>query len=276
MASSVPGYLETHFSLKDRVAIVTGGGGVLGGAMARGLSSAGATIVVIGRTLAKLEATIASLSGDGMAIATDVLDRKQVDQMLQKVLDAYGRVDILVNAAGGNMAGATVVPGGDIFGLSEDSLREVIDLNLLGTIIPTQVIGPHMRGHDCGSIVNITSMAVNQAITRVAGYSAAKAAVENYTRWLATELAQRHGTSLRVNAISPGFFLADQNRRLLTNEDGSLTERGATISGLTPVGRFGDPDELVSTLLWLCGDGAKFITGIVVPVDGGFSAFSGV
>lgn len=211
-----------------------------------------------------------------MAVTADVLDRARLEALRDSVLNEYGRIDILVNAAGGNVAAATLPPGGDVFDLPEDAMRQVVDLNLLGTVLPTQLLGAELAAGGSGSIVNITSMAAERAITRVVGYSAAKAAVENYTRWMATELARRFGSALRVNAISPGFFLADQNRALLTNEDGSLTERGQRIIDLTPAGRFGEPEELIGTLVWLCGDGARFVTGAVVPVDGGFSAFSGV
>lgn len=264
------------FSLDDRVAVVTGGGGVLGSAMARGLSAAGARVVVTGRTEKPLRACVDSLDGPGLAITADVLARNRLDDLRARVLEAYGRVDILVNAAGGNVAEATLQPGADVFALPEAALRQVVDLNLMGTVLPTQVFGADLAKGGGGSIINITSMAADRAITRVLGYSVAKAAVENYTKWMATELARRFGSGLRVNAISPGFFLADQNRALLTKSDGSLTERGQRIVDLTPAGRFGNPEELVGTLVWLCGDGARFVTGAVVPVDGGFSAFSGV
>ena len=186
------------------------------------------------------------------------------------MLDRWGRVDVLVNAAGGNVKGATLDPDVPVFDLSHEAFREVVDLNLVGTLLPTQVFGAAMQ--DGGSIVNVSSMAAARAITRVVGYSAAKAAVENLTRWLAVELAP----AIRVNAIAPGFFIGEQNRSLLLGDDGEPTERGRTIVERTPAGRFGDAQELVSTLIWLCGPGAAFVTGAVIPVDGGFGAFAGV
>lgn len=263
------------FNLEGRVAVVTGGGGALGGAMARGLAAAGAQVAVLGRTLQTLEATAAGI-GEGMTVVADVLDQGQLEAARDTVLSQWGRVDILVNAAGGNVAEAVVPPGGDVFGIPMTAFRQVLDLNLIGTILPTQTFGPSMAAGGEGSIVNVSSMAADRAITRVSGYSASKGAVDNYTRWLAVELARRHGTALRVNAIAPGFFVGDQNRSLLTNDDGSLTDRGESIVRLTPLGRFGQADELVGTAVWLASRASKFVTGIVVPVDGGFSAWSGV
>jgi NAD(P)-dependent dehydrogenase (short-subunit alcohol dehydrogenase family) len=183
---------------------------------------------------------------------------------------------MLVNAAGGNVPAATLAPGAAFFDLPEAALRDVFDLNLMGTLLPCQVFGATLAERKQGAILNISSMAATRVITRVVGYSAAKSAVENLTRWLAVELARRHGAGVRVNAIAPGFFVGDQNRRLLLNDDGSLTERGQLIIDHTPAGRFGEADELVATAIWLCGPGARFVTGIVVPVDGGFGSFSGV
>ena len=192
------------------------------------------------------------------------------------MLEKAGRVDILINGAGGNRPGATVGPQDSVFNLSVKDFRQVNDLNLVGTVIPSLAFAEPMVAAGAGCIVNISSMAALLPITRVVGYSAAKAAVDNFTRWLAVELAQKHGEGVRVNAIAPGFFIADQNRSLLLNEDGSLTKRGETIISQTPAGRFGEPEELMSTLMWLCDDASKFVNGIVVPVDGGFSAFCGV
>jgi NAD(P)-dependent dehydrogenase (short-subunit alcohol dehydrogenase family) len=205
----------------------------------------------------------------GLAIAADVLVRDAVEAARDRVLEEWGRVDVLVNAAGGNVPGATLDPGASVFDLPEDAFRGALDLNLVGSLIPTQVFGAAMS---TGSIVNVSSMAADRAVTRVVGYSAAKAAIENLTRWLAVELAP----AVRVNAIAPGFFIGEQNRRLLLDEHDELTARGRTILARTPAGRFGEAAELVSALLWLCGPGASFVTGTVIPVDGGFSAFSGV
>jgi NAD(P)-dependent dehydrogenase (short-subunit alcohol dehydrogenase family) len=277
-------FLDGLFSLSGKVAVVTGATGVLGGAMARGLSRAGARVGVLGRREARAEEVAAELwrgGGEAMALPADVLDREQLEAARDAALERWGRVDVLVNAAGGNVAGANVGEGESFFGLSRGALGEVFDLNLLGTVLPTQVFGEAMvqgaePGEAEGSIVNVSSMAAQRPLTRVVGYSAAKAAVENLTRWLAVELARKHGPGLRVNAVAPGFFLGDQNRALLTNEDGSLTERGRTIIEHTPAGRFGQPEDLVGAVVWLCGKGSSFINGIVVPVDGGFSAFGGV
>lgn len=268
-----------RFSLAGKVAIITGGTGVLGEAMARGLASAGAAVGVLGRRVERAEevaAAIRATGGDAVALPADVLQRDQLQSALNTVMGRWARVDILVNAAGGNVPRATLAPDGNFFELPEGGLREVIDLNLFGTLLPTQVFGAGMAEQGSGCIVNISSMAADRAITRVIGYAAAKAAVSNTTHWLAVELARRYGAGLRVNAISPGFFIGDQNRRLLLNEDGSLTARGQTIIQHTPAGRFGEPEELISTLIWLCSPGASFVNGVVIPVDGGFSAFSGV
>lgn len=264
--------LQSLFSLEGQVAVVTGGSGVLGGAMARGLAAAGARVAVLARRREPLEALAGEL--DGLPLVADVLQTDQVAAARDAVLDRWGRVDILVNAAGGNVPGATLDEGQRVFDLPLAAFREVMDLNLVGTLLPSQLFGAAMG--DSGTIVNISSMAVQRTLTRVIGYSAAKAAVENLTRWLAVELARRHGPGLRVNAIAPGFFIGEQNRRLLLGEDGELTDRGRKIIEHTPAGRFGEPHELISTLVWLCSPGAAFVNGVVVPVDGGFSAFSGV
>lgn len=268
-----------RFSLAGKTAIVTGGSGALGSAMARGLAEAGARVALLARNRVKLNAAASSLHEGGfdvLAVAADVLNAEQLEKARESVLDAYGGIDILVNAAGGNLPGATLQPDADVFGLSEAAFRQVFDLNLIGTVLPTQAFGRTLADGNSGCIVNISSMAAQKILTRVVGYSAAKAAVENYTRWMAVELARSFGEKLRVNAIAPGFFVGEQNRDLLMNRDGSLTERGRLIIDHTPMGRFGDAEELVGTLVWLCSDASRFVTGIVVPVDGGFSAFSGI
>nr|MBA2755368.1 SDR family oxidoreductase [Chloroflexia bacterium] len=186
------------------------------------------------------------------------------------------RIDILVNAAGGNVAGATLPPGGAAFDLSLDAFREVVDLNFFGALLPIQVFGAAMAAAGRGSIVNVSSMAASRAITRVAGYSAAKAAIENVTRWLAVELARAYGDGLRVNAIAPGFFIGEQNRALLIDASGAPTERGRQIVAHTPAGRFGVPEEVTGAVVWLCGPSAGFVNGVVLPIDGGFGAFGGV
>ncbi len=275
----ITGVLEDLFSLEGRVAVVTGATGVLGGAMARGLARAGARVGVLGRRRERAEEVareISAAGGEAVALPADVLDEGQLREVRDAVLDRWGRLDVLVNAAGGNVTGATLSGDETVFDLPREAFGEVFELNLVGTLLPVQVLGEAITRGDGGCIVNISSMAAARAITRVAGYSAAKAAVENLTRWLAADLARRHGDGVRVNAIAPGFFIGEQNRAMLLEEDGSLTDRGRTIVEHTPAGRFGEPDELVGTTIWLCSPAASFVNGAVVPVDGGFGAFSGV
>ncbi len=268
-----------RFNLTGRVALVTGATGVLGGEMARGLAAHGAKVAVLGRNAERAEELAADLASEGyeaLATPADVLDRAALERARAALLERFGRVDILVNAAGGNMSGATLAPGASFLDLGEEPMRGVIDLNYMGTVLPIQVFGAELAKGGCGSIVNISSMAALRAITRVVGYSAAKAAIDNLTRWLAMEFGRQYGGGLRVNAMAPGFFIGNQNRRLLLEEDGSLTARGRTILDHTPLGRFGEPEELVGTLVWLCSDASRFVTGVVVPVDGGFAVTSGV
>lgn len=271
---------DTLFSVRDRVAVVTGGSGILCSALAKALAARGAQVAVLGRTPEKIEAVVSQIrakGGDALGISADVLDRQQLETARQTVLDRWGRIDILINGAGGNMPGAVVQPNQNFFEhLDFQSFRQVFALNLDGTVLPTQVFGSAMAAQKSGSIINISSMTAMQAVTRVVGYSAAKAAVDNLTKWLAVETAQKFGAGLRVNAIAPGFFITEQNRALLTNPDGSLTERGAAVVRKTPAARFGEADELIGACIWLCSDASRFVTGIIVPVDGGFSAWSGV
>ena len=267
------------FSLEGQVVVVTGGTGVLGGAMARGLARAGAKVGVLGRRREKAEAavqTIEAEGGEALALPADVLDREQLEGARKAVEQKWGRIDVLVNAAGGNMPQATLEPGQSFFDLPVEGMEQVVALNLQGTLLPSQVFGESMARAGRGCIVNVSSMAAARAMTRVVGYSVAKAGVENATRWLAAELARSFGAGMRVNAIAPGFFIGEQNRKLLLDEDGSLTARGRTIIDHTPAGRFGEPEDLIGALIWLCSPGAGFVNGVVVPVDGGFGAFSGV
>ncbi len=267
------------FSLHDKVAIVTGGTGVLGGAMALGLAAAGAKVAVLGRRTEKADqvaGVIRQQGGDAMPLPADVLDKTQLARACNGALERWGKIDILVNAAGGNMPDATVVGELTFFDVTQEAFGRVVDLNLIGTLLPTQIFGRVMADAGSGCIVNISSMAAQRPLTRVVGYAAAKAAVDNYTRWLAVELATKYGAGLRVNAIAPGFFVGEQNRSLLLNPDNTLTARGQLIVDHTPMKRFGEPQELVGTLVWLCSEAARFVTGIVVPVDGGFSACSGI
>ena len=274
--------LQDLFSLRNKVAVVTGATGVLGGEMSHALARSGARVAVLGRREEKARRVaqeIEAEGGEALALPADVLDSDQLKGAKAALLERWGHLDILVNAAGGNVPEATLTHGVGIFALPEKALRQVMDLNFLGTLLPCQVFGAAMveRGEKPdGTIVNISSMAASRPLTNVVGYSAAKAAVENLTRWLAVELARSYGPGLRVNAIAPGFFIGEQNRDLLLNEDGSPSPRGQTIIEHTPAGRFGEPEELAGTLIWLCSPASAFVSGIVVPVDGGFSAFAGV
>ncbi len=274
-----PQALNNLFSLQGRVAIVTGGTGVLGGAIAHGLAAAGAKVGILGRRAeraAEVVDAIKANGGEAMPVPADALDEAALRTARDRVLQQWGRIDILVNAAGGNSPDATVFGDVTFFNLKREAIQKMLDLNLMGTILPSQIFGETMAAAGRGSIVNISSMAAQRPLTRVIGYAAAKSAIDNFTRWLAVDMAQKHGQGLRVNAIAPGFFIGDQNRSFLLNADGSLTPRGQTIVDHTPMQRFGEADELIGAAVWLCSDAAKFVTGIVVPVDGGFSAFGGV
>lgn len=267
------------FDLKNKVAVVTGGNGVLGGAIAKGFAQNGVKVGILGRskeTVNKQVETINAEGGEAFSLVCDVLDEAKLKEIRDFILREYGRIDILVNAAGGNVKGATISPEQTFFDLNLDDFDKVNQLNFKGTVLPTLIFGKVMAEVKQGSIINISSMAAQQALTRVMGYSAAKAAVDNFTKWLAVEMAHKYGDGIRVNAIAPGFFVGEQNRDLLLKEDGSPTDRGQTIVYQTPMKRFGKPEELQGVANWLAGDQSSFVTGIVVPVDGGFGAFSGV
>lgn len=267
------------YDFTGRTAVMTGGTGVLGAAVVRALAGCGANVAVLARNQAKGDALVASAPGPGKAIVVpgDVLDRASIEQAAQSVKAQFGRIDCLINGAGGNHPKATTKPDLSFFNLPEEALRFAIDLNILGTILPCQVFGRLMAEQKEGVILNFSSMSSYRPMTRVVGYSAAKAAVNNFTYWLAVHLAQEYSPSIRVNAIAPGFFLTEQNRFLLTEkETGKLTARGQSIINHTPMGRFGEPEDLLGAILWLLSPASAFVTGTVVPVDGGFSAFSGV
>jgi NAD(P)-dependent dehydrogenase (short-subunit alcohol dehydrogenase family) len=269
----------TRFDLAGRVAVVTGGAGTLGLAMAGGLAEAGARIALLSRRAEVVEGAAARLreaGHDAIGIAADVLDPRGLAAAAETVEGVWGRLDVLVTAAGGNRPDATVHADRDLFGLTPEAFREVVALNLDGTLLPVQAFAPAMVRAGRGAVITVSSMAAQKPLTRVIGYAAAKAAVDNLTRWLAVHLAQVYGAGLRVNAIAPGFFVGEQNRALLLQPGGEPTERGATILRNTPMGRFGDPDDLVGTAVWLASDASRFVTGVVVPVDGGYSAFGGV
>jgi NAD(P)-dependent dehydrogenase (short-subunit alcohol dehydrogenase family) len=267
------------FNVQGKTAVVTGGTGVLGSEMVRGLAYAGARTVIIGRNQAngeKLQTEIRDRGGKALFVQADVLKEDQLRSARETILSAFGSIDILVNSAGGNLPGAVITPQQNFFDLNMEEFRKVVDLNLIGTVLPTQILCDDMTKRGKGVIINIASMASYRPITRVVGYAAAKSAVKNFTEWLAIEMAKKFGEGVRVNGIAPGFFITEQNRSLLTNPDGSFTERGGDAIRSTPFGRFGQPDELVGTLLWLCSDASKFVTGVTIPVDGGFNVFCGV
>jgi len=267
------------FDLQGKIALITGGNGVLGGAIADGLAAENVKVAILGRTEKTVNEAVQKIEkngGEALALVADVLDKKSLNLAKDKLLKQWGGLDILVNAAGGNRKGATIGPEQTFFDLSLDDFSAVTDLNLKGTVLPSFIFGEILAKHKKGSIVNISSMAAQSAITRVVGYSAAKAGIDNFTKWLAVEMAQKYGDGIRVNAIAPGFFVGDQNRDLLLQPDGSLTDRGKTITAQTPMKRFGKPEELQGVAQWLAGSGSAFVTGTVIPVDGGFSAFSGV
>lgn len=268
------------FSVRDKSIVITGGGGVLGSTMAAALGNAGARIAVLDlleEAATKVVDQIKADGGQAIAVKCNVLDKESLESAKEEVNSAYGKIDVLINGAGGNKKEATTSPEMSFFDLPKDAVRFVFDLNFLGTLLPSQVFGKEMAENGAGTILNISSMCAFSPLTKVAAYSAAKAAVSNFTQWLAVHICQNYSKDIRVNAIAPGFFLTEQNRFLLTDEKtGDLTDRGQTIIDHTPMGRFGQAEELIGTVTWLLSDAAKFVTGIVVPIDGGFSAFSGV
>jgi len=259
------GEVSTLFQLTDRVAAITGGGGVLCGTMARALGKNGVRVAVLdlnGEAAERVAADVRAAGGEAIAVVVDVLDRDSIETAAQQVVDAFGRVDILINGAGGNKKQATTSPELSFFDLPADAVRWVFDLNFLGTLLPCQVFGKLMAEQGEGCILNISSMNAFRPLTRIPAYSAAKAAVSNFTQWLAVHMAQEYSPRIRVNAIAPGFFLTEQNRFLLTDEaTGELTPRGRTIIDHTPMGRFGEPEDLVGTVLWLLSPGAAFVHG---------------
>jgi NAD(P)-dependent dehydrogenase (short-subunit alcohol dehydrogenase family) len=266
------------FDLTGKVAVVTGGYGVIGGGLASGLAAAGARICVLGRNAGAAEEKAESIRRDGgeaLALVADVLDDRQVRSARDGLLEKWGRVDILINAAGGNVSRARN-DDRPIFDVPLDAFDEVLRLNLHGTVIPALAFGETMAKQRSGSIVNISSMAAVRMLSGVLGYSVAKAGIDNFTRWLAVDLAKRYGDGVRVNAVAPGFFITTQNRAVLIDSTGGPTPRAQKVIAATPMGRFGKPEELVGAVQWLCSDAASFVTGTVIPVDGGFSAFSGV
>jgi NAD(P)-dependent dehydrogenase (short-subunit alcohol dehydrogenase family) len=272
---------STLFDIADRVVVVTGATGALAGSAANYLAGQGARVVYLGRGQEKLDAALARCRAAApdaqcLGLVADVLDRPALENVRDAVLRKWGRIDALINGAGGNMPGATIPPDKMFADLDFEAFQQVVDLNLHGTVLPALVFTPAMMEGGRGAVVNFSSASSPVVVTRVVGYSAAKAAVDNFTRWLAVDMARRTGGKVRVNAIMPGFFLGEQNRRLLTNEDGSLTERGKLIVQNTPFGRFGEAEELHGAIHYLLSDASRFVTGTVLAVDGGFCVFSGV
>ena len=271
---------RTPYGLSGKVAVVTGGTGVLCSVLARALGECGAKLAVLGRNMEKAGRIVAEIrlgGSEAIPVKVDVTNRPSIEAAGQQVMDAFGRVDILINGAGGAKPEATTSDDLSFFDLPEDAMRYVFDLNCLGTIMCCQVFGRHMVNQGSGSIVNISSMGGFRPLTRSIAYSAAKAGVNNFTQWLAVHMSQEYSPRIRVNAIAPGFFLTDQNRFFLIDEaTNKFTERAQTIIAHTPMGRFGEPQDLIGTVLWLVSDEARFVHGVVIPIDGGFSAFGGV
>lgn len=267
------------FSLEGKVVVVTGGTGVLGGAFVEAIAEAGAAVGVLGRNaiIAQERADkIVAAGGKAIALVADVLSEAELISAKDKLLNEFGKIDGLVNGAGGNMPIGVLQNEDDLFTMNLEGMKTVMDINLWGTILPTQVFGPALAANETASIVNISSMNSKQAVTKVLGYNLGKAAVDCYNEWFAVELAKRYGDRIRMNALTPGFFLTEQNRKLVWQPDGTLTPRGNSIITNTPFNRFGKPEELTGALIWLLSDASVFVTGSQVVIDGGFSIFSGV
>jgi len=268
-----------QFSLEDKVIVITGATGVLGASMSLAVAGAGAKVAILGRNAERAEARAAAIraaGGEALVILGDVLDTGQMNQACEKIMHTWGQIDGLVNAAGGNMPGATVGPNQDLFDIGIEDTRRAVDLNLFGTVIPTTVFGRVMAEQGSGSIVNISSLTAQRPLTRVMGYTLAKKAIEAYTQWMAVELGLRYGGGIRMNAIAPGVFLTEQNHDLLIAADGSHTDRARKFIAHTPYQRFGEPEELTGTLIYLLSNASRFVNGETVMVDGGFNAYSGV
>jgi NAD(P)-dependent dehydrogenase (short-subunit alcohol dehydrogenase family) len=271
--------MNDKFSLEGKVIVVTGGTGILGNSFVNGIADAGGTVVILGRNEAvgnERADAINKKGGKALAVVADVLNQDDLVAARDKILKAFGRIDGLVNGAGGNMPQGVLQPDEDIFKMNLDGMKQVMDLNLWGTLLPTQVFGEAIAKTGKGSIVNISSMNSKRAVTKVIGYNMGKAAMDCYNQWFAVELANRYGDTIRMNALAPGFFLTEQNRNLLTKPEGGYTPRGEAVIRNTPFKRFGHPDELIGALVWLLSDASAFVTGAMICVDGGFSVFSGV
>lgn len=269
--------MNNLFNIKDYVVVITGGTGILGRCIAKYLALEGAKVIILGRKEEvgkKIVDDIVAAGGQCEFMKTDVMNQAVVEKNCNDILAKYGKVDTLLNAAGGNMPGATIGPEDNFFNLKAEEFQTVLNLNLTGTVIPTQVFLKPMVKQGKGSVINFSSMAAFRPLTRVCGYAAAKAGISNFTAFMATECAKKFGEGIRVNAIAPGFFLTEQNRLLLTNPDGTYTKRGQDVIRQTPFGRMGEPEELCGTIHYLMSDAAKFVTGTVAVVDGGFNVFA--
>jgi NAD(P)-dependent dehydrogenase (short-subunit alcohol dehydrogenase family) len=269
--------MNSIFNLDNKIALITGGAGVLGSNMAKVLAKQGVTTGIVGLTLEEAQVTVSeieALGGKAFAVKGNVLNQQEMEDIKTFIVEKYGCLDILINAAGGNMPGATIGPDQAIYDLKLDHLQKVLDLNIIGTVLPTQVFSELFAKQKSGVIINISSASAERPLTRVVGYSASKAAIDNFTKWMSVELASKYGEGIRVNAIAPGFFIGEQNRALLLTPEGDLTARGIKIIDHTPMGRFGVPEDLDGVLLFLCSDMSKFVTGTIIKVDGGFGASS--
>ena len=265
------------FSVKGKVILLTGGCGILGGSMAKYLASEKANVVILDRDVEGGKRLAEEISKDGgiaLFLETDVLNKGILEKNRKDILDTFGSIDVLINLAGGNMAGATIPPDKTFFDLDIDAFRKVVDLNLFGTVLPTMVFAQVMADNKKGCIINISSESALRPLTRVVGYGCAKAAISNFTQYMAGEMATKFGEGIRVNAIAPGFFLTEQNRALMSNPDGTPTERCKSVMAHTPFRRLGRPDELLGTVQWLASEASAFVTGTIIPIDGGFDAFS--
>ena len=267
------------FSLEGKVIVVTGATGILGHTFIKAITAAEGIVGILGRNEKVANERVAAITaagGKAIALIADVQNENALKDCCQKMITAFGKIDGLVNAAGGNVPEAVLQPEDDIFSMNIDGIKKAMDVNLWGTVLPTLIFGKAIAENGQGSIVNISSVSVPRTLTKVLGYSMGKSAVESFNKWMAVELANRYGDKIRMNALVPGFFLTEQNRTLLTNTDGSYTSRGDAVIKQTPFKRFGNPDELAGALVWMLSDASKFVTGTTITVDGGFTSFSGV
>lgn len=271
--------MSVNFDLTDKTAVITGGSGVICSVIAKELAKKGVRVAVVGLHAERAKVVAESILREGgiaISYGANVLDKKSLEEAKNYIIEQFGRVDILINGAGGNNSQATTSEKLSFFDIDAESLREVFDLNVTGTIMTTQVFGQLLVEAGSGCVINISSMAANHPLTKTLAYSAAKAAINNFTQWMAVHFNQNYSTRIRVNAIAPGFLLTTQNRFLMQDEQGNLTERGRSVLEKTPMGRYGEPEELAGAILWLCSDAASFVNGAVIPIDGGFSAYWGV